>query len=422
MKIPETLARDLDAVARGDAPTPTDDPERAALLATAQRLADGLRPLRDAPPGVRERLEARLVAQLPTAAQQRRLPVVHLPPLRRWQTVVGLATAAALVLAVIGAGFMWLGPSKAVSAQAILDRAQQTAALDAAPSGVTSYHLTATRTSPVKLGAGGTITTETWYAGSDRQRTNTTIPGKDGKGTESTGTIFNGAETWDYDTDVNGQTLVIHTTGTRFSKPGDTDPSQGGSVADLIAHYNQNDKACQTATQQGQSTVAGRPVYVIVLTPKQDGCGGGKATDAASQAQDATARATKATAAANSAGTTNQDADRSKMATVNAGQAAGKNPGPANAKQVQFGQMTVWVDTQTFLPLETETKATDGTVLDHYQVTSIQYNVPIPDSTFAYTPPANARVYTFNGTPPQDVKATIAASEGKNGTPPAKQP
>jgi outer membrane lipoprotein-sorting protein len=415
MKIPETFTGDLDRIARGEAPAPTDDAEHAALLATAQRLADGVRPLREAPPGVQERLEARLTAQLPAAARRWHRPVIHLRPLRRWQTVVGLATAAALVLALVGAAFTWFGPSQPVSAQAILDQAQQTAAQDAAPSGVTSYHLTETRTLSVKL-PGGTMTRETWYAGSDRQRTDEQVTGKDGTVVSSSGQIFNGVEMWNYDTDENGQTRVIHTTGTQWTPPSDTDPSQGGSVADLIAQYNQNDKACQTATQQGRSTVAGRSVYVIVLTPKQDGCGG-RSPDVTSQAKEATAIAMKATAAADSTRTADQNAAKAKAVTANAGQAAGGNPG-----QVKLGQMTVWVDTQTFLPLKVETKATDGTVLDQGEVTSIQYNAQIPDSTFAYTPPANATVYTSNNLPPQNVKATIGAADGKNSTPPAKKP
>ena len=418
MKIPETFTGDLDRIARGEAPAPTDDAEHAALLATAQRFADGVRPLRESSPGVQERLEARLTAQLPAAARRWHRPVIHLRPLRRWQTVVGLATAAALVLALVGAAFTWFGPSQPVSAQAILDQAQQTAAQDAAPSGVTSYHLTATQTSPVKLARGGTITRETWYAGSDRQRTDTQVTGKDGSGTvvSSSGTINNGAEMWIYSTDENGQTRVVHTTGTQLSGPSDTDPSQGGSVADLIAQYNQSDKECQTATQQGQSTVAGRAVYVIVLTPKQNGCGG-KSPDATSQAKEATAIAMNGTGAAN------QSAMQTKVAS-NAGQGTSKGSEPVSGKG--FGQMTVWVDTQTFLPLKGETKATDGTVLDQYEVTSITYNVQIPDSTFAYTPPANATVYTSNNLPAQDVKATIGAADKKGtpleGTPPAKKP
>lgn len=413
MKIPETFVGDLDRIARGEAPAPTDDAEHAALLATAQRFADGVRPLREAPPGVQERLEARLTAQLPATARRWHRPVIHLRPLRRWQTVVGLATAAALVLALVGAAFTWSGPSQPVSAQAILDQAQQTAAQDAAPSGVTSYHLTETRTSSAKL-PGGTMTRETWYAGRDRQRTDEQVTGKDGTVVSSSGQIFNGVEMWNYDTDENGQTRVIHTTGTQWTPPSDTDPSQGGSVADLIAQYNQNDKGCQTATQQGQATVAGRAVYVIVLTPKPVDCEG-KAQNAADAAKAGTAKAMKATAAA-TAGTFDTNAAQAKAATANAGRAAGGNPG-----QVNLGQMTVWVDTQTFLPLKVETKATDGTVLDQGEVTSITYNVQIPDSTFAYTPPANAMVYTSNNLPPQDAKATIGAADHM-GTPPAKKP
>lgn len=418
MNFPDEFTNDLDRIARGETPAPTDDAEDAALLATAQRLGDGLRPLREAPPSVQERLEARLVAQLP-AARRRRMPVLHLRPVRRWQTVVGLAAAAALVLAVVGAAFTWYGPSQPVSAQALIDKAQETAALDAAPSGITSYHLTATE-STMKV-PGGTITQEKWYAGKDRQRSDTQIKDANGTVIATNGTIFTGTEMWNYSTESPkgcgnscvGQTRVIHTTGAQWTTPVDSDPSQGGSVADVIAKYNQNDKACQTATEQGQATVAGRTVYVLVLTPKQDGCGG-KAQNAADEAKIGTAKAMRATAAA---GDASNPTAQAKAATARV-QYGSSDPGAASKV---FGQMTVWVDTQTFLPLKTETKATDGTVLDRYEVTSITYNVTIPDSTFTYSPPANATVYTFNGTSAEDVKATIAANEGK-GTPPTKKP
>ncbi len=434
MKISETFSDDLDRVVRGDAPNATEDPEHDALMATAQRLATTMQPLNAPPPGVRERLETRLVAQLSAAARARWQPSLHLRPLRRWQPIVGLATAAALVLAIVGAAFIWNGSSQSVSAQAILDRAQETAGMDAAPSGITSYHLTATE-STVKL-PGGTITQETWYTGSDRQRTDTQIKDASGAVVSRNGTISNGTEGWNFITE-NGQTRVIHTTGTQWSKPSDTDPTQGGSVADLIARYNQHEKACQTATQQGQATVTGRSTYVIVLTPKQGSCAEGKATGAANgtgnQSQAATAKSEKATAAAKgtldqskeatvradkTTAVANGTADQSKEATAKAGQHTNDQNTSKDPKQVgwELGQMTVWVDTQTFLPLKTETKATDSTVLDQYEVTSIEYNAPIPDSIFAYTPPAGAQVSTFNNVPAQDVKATIGARE-RQGTP-----
>lgn len=419
MKIPEGFAADLDRVARGNAPAATGDPEHNALMAAAGRLSATMRPLTEAPPDVRERLEARLVAQLPEAARARWRPSLHLRPLRRWQPVVGLATAAALVLAILGAAFVWNGSPQSVSAQAILDRAQETAAQDAAPSGITNYHLTATRQVPAKLNV--TVSDEIWYAGNDRQRQDEQITDASGAVVETSGTITNGTETWIYRIE-NGQTRVVHTTGTQWTAPSTIDPAQsstvpaqGGSVADAIAQYNQQDKGCQAATQQGQATIAGRAAYVIVLTPKEE-CEAAKQQAAATH--DATVQAAKEQTAASN------PAAQAKIATAQAGQhandqGAGKPVGQADGKA--FGHMTVWVDTQTFLPLKTEAVATDGTVLDHYEVTSIAYNVAIPDSTFTYTPSANATVYTFNGTPADAIKATVGASESKE-PPPAKKP
>jgi outer membrane lipoprotein-sorting protein len=77
--------------------------------------------------------------------------------------------------------------------------------------------------------------------------------------------------------------------------------------------------------------------------------------------------------------------------------------------------MQVWVDKHTFLPLKTEVRDGTGAVLDRSEVTSVQYGVAIPDSTFQYSPPAGAQISTFTGGSGADVKrALYSGSENPN--------
>lgn len=397
MTIPETFANDLDRVVRGEDPAPTTDAEHTALLATAQRLSEGMRPLRQAPPGTQDRLEARLLAQLPVATHRRWKPALPLRPLRRWQTVVGLATAAALVLAIVSVAVSWGGSSGAVSAQVILDRAESAATGDA-PSGVTSYHLKETRQIPAKGNV--TINREVWYGGSDRQRADEQFTDARGAVVSTNGTVVNGAEAWLSYTE-NGQTRVVHTTGTAWTKPA-TSPEQG-SVADAIAQYSK--KGCMNAQQQGETMLLNRAVYVVILTPKADGCP--DQYNKEDQAKIATAKIGRATADAKATATGNGAAKTD--------QKGGQDSG--------VGQMRLWVDKQTFIPLKTEVHSAAGAVLDRSDVTDIEYNIAIPASIFTYTPPAGATVTTFTGGDGRDVKAALSGDKRPNGTPePVKKP
>jgi outer membrane lipoprotein-sorting protein len=279
--------------------------------------------------------------------------------------LIGLATVAVLVLVVGVTSPQWNHPD-AASAQAILDRAQATAS--GAPLAVTTYHLRMTRQVPGKENA--TITTEVWFAGSTRQRSESEVKAPNGTTLSTNGVIFDGSQTWIHQVE-NGQTRVIHTVGTTWNSPVD-DPSKQTSLADVLTRYG-NDKQCQDARQQGEATVANWPTYVIVVTPRSANCG----SDAGPNA--------KSPAAA---------VKRVEMAQ-------------SGATDTSVGQMTVWVDEQSFLPLRTEVRNPAGTVLDESQVTDLQYNVAIPDATFTYTPPAGVSVYNFTGGDGAQVKEAI---------------
>jgi outer membrane lipoprotein-sorting protein len=289
--------------------------------------------------------------------------------------ILGLATAAILALA-IGATFpLWNHP-EAVSAQEILNRAEATA--NAAPLAVTTYHLRMTRQVPGKGNA--MLTTEVWFASSTRQRSESVEKDGNGVTVSTNGVVFDGAQTWIHHVE-NGQTLVIHTVGTTWNSPVEA-PSKQTSLADVLTKYG-SDKQCLNARQQGEATLANRPTYVIVVTPRLSDCGANAGPNAKSPVA-----ATK---------------------RVEGGQ--------SDANHNSVGQMTVWVDEQTFLPLRTEVRNPAGVVLDESRVTDIQYNVAIPDSTFSYTPPAGVPVYNFTGGDGGQVKKAIFTGQA---TPQAK--
>jgi outer membrane lipoprotein-sorting protein len=292
-----------------------------------------------------------------TARRLAEAPKATGPRLLARRPLLGLAAAAILALAA-GVTFGLGARTDTVSAQEIFDRAAATAS--GAPFAVTTYHLKEIRHVPGKDNA--TISTEVWFGGSSRQRSDSLVQDATGATLDSSGVIFDGAQTWIHQTD-RGQLRVIHTVGTAWTSPVD-DPSKHTSLSDVLAQYG-NDKSCLAARQTGAETVDNRPSYVISVTPRAGECG-----------------------------------DR-------IGAAARKLVGPGGGTDNSVGQMTVWVDEQTFLPLRTQVRNPAGTILDESQVTELQYNVAIPDATFTYTPPSGVSVYNFTGGDGGQVKKAI---------------
>ena len=290
-------------------------------------------------------------------------------PVRRRALLGGIASAAALALALVGTNTWWTQPTS-VSAETILDRAQATAN-DLAD--IRTYHLKMTQ-----LRGGTTVDTEVWYGVSTKQRTihrRVNQPG--GPAVVMSESIFNGEHTWIILND-NGQTWAVHTIGTDWKKPGD-DPSRASSLSDVLTRYA-SEKSCLNARQDGEATIAGRPAHVIVTTPKPEGCDASKTGPADQRTK----------------------ADERKLATL--------------------GETRVWVDKQSFLLLKSETRDASGAVIERGEVTSIEYNVNLPDSTFTYTPPAGVHVREFSGASPDDVKRSLVEGDGKDGAAPPKKP
>ena len=283
-------------------------------------------------------------------------------PRKRWSrlAVAGLASAAAVVALLLGAGAQLWSGAETVSAATLLDRAE------AAAVNVNTYHLRMTRQVPGK--SGDTIASEIWYGGTDRQRLVQETRDASGALTESQVVVSNGAETWMAVT-RSGHTTAIHTTGTEWTPPADA-PSASGNLTSVLARYS-SDKACMTAQLAGEGTLAGRAVYQIDVTPKPGACG-------------------------------------VAVGDYRVGQV---RQGEPDSDSRRVARMSVSVDKQTFLPLKTEVRDASGAVLDRAEVSFLEYGVTIADSSFSYSPPAGAQVSTFTGGSGADVKRTLAEHE-----------
>jgi outer membrane lipoprotein-sorting protein len=272
-------------------------------------------------------------------------------PGRRRTLLAGIGSAAMLVLAPAGLVTWWSQPT-AVSAETILDRAQATASNRAE---IKTYHL-----KMIGSRGGTTVDIEVWYGGSTKQRSVNRPTGSGAAAVPSTETVFNGEHAWIILTE-NGRTRAVHTVGTDWNKPGG-DPAKPGSLTDVLASYT-SEKSCLDARLDGETTVAGRPAYQIITAPKREGC------DGPSRAE----------------------ADDQKLAML--------------------GEMRIWVDKESFLLLKSETRDRSGAVLKRGEVTSIEFNVSIPDSVFTYTPPPGVQVREFIGATPDVVKRALFEDE-----------
>ena len=314
----------------------------------------------------------------PAVRERLMLPQRTAQHMRRW-TVALIAAAAVLVAAVLVGGLPWDGGPQAVNAETILDRAQSAVASGA--TAVNTYHLLITRTARDT----DTSTSEIWFGGPDRQRTIQHMIGPNGAVVSSQDVVFRGQETWIETTD-NGNTRVIHTTGTTWTRPAD-DPSVNANLLDAIQHFG--DRSCMaTQLEPTEASVAGQPAYVIGATPKGLDCG------------------------------------PASIPGVEASPGpAGDQPGirvngqPRGGLVLRPAQMTIWVDKRSFLPLRIDARDTAGVVVDRTEATSVEYNVSIADTTFEYAPRAGVAVATFTGGTGADVKRALAGSAASDSPP-----
>jgi outer membrane lipoprotein-sorting protein len=271
----------------------------------------------------------------------------------RWLPA-GLGAAALIALAMAGTLLVW-NRAETVSAETLLDRAQ-------GPANVSTYHLLMTRQTPAK--GDQSLITEVWFGGADHQRSVEKTLDAGGVTVATQEVVFDGPQTW-IATTKSGQTHVVHTTGTTWTKPAD-DPSPESNLTDMLVKYSQN-KPCLSAQLQGEATTAGRASYLISVTPRPGAC----------------------------------------AASIPVGDYGAGRIRQVTSGGQYVGQMQVWLDQQTFLLLKTEMRDAAGTLLDRMEVTRIDYGVPMADATFTYTPPADAHISTFTGGTGADVKRAL---------------
>lgn len=326
------------------------DPEDADLAETARQLR-----VRDDAPPPDPAFARRLLVELtgvPSAAlpstrgrSARRMVRVHQ---RTWR-LAWLATAAALVLTLIGVAFGAARPQP-VSARAIIEKAQAVATNPAA-GGVASFDLTETRDSQATDRNGQIIyTTQTethrWYQAPDRYRiemthSQTPAPGAPpytATATVTTVIVSDGTATWT----VNGNNVGINTASKAKENATSGLLVAGGTVNDLnslLASAQQ----CFTPTAQGSETIAGRATWVIAL-------GATKCPSLSAP-----------------------EANNRRVLSVD--------------KETFFVLKDVWYDAAGTHTIATTT------------ITSVQYNTPIDPARFIYTAPPGAIVIDYRPQP-----------------------
>jgi hypothetical protein len=222
---------------------------------------------------------------------------------------------------------------------------------------------------------GGNTTSEIWFGGADRQRTTQQVVGANGAIASRQEVVFNGSDTWLAITD-NGVTRVVHTVGTTWTRPAET-PSDQANLADVLRSISS--KTCMSARlEQTRSSVAGQDTYVVVAALSGQGC-------------------EPSSSAAGVGPSPEPSAERMRV-----------NGQPAGGLLTRASALTVWIDKRSFLPLRMEVRNAQGAVVDRSEVSRIEYNVALPDSTFDYTPPPGVSVRTFTGGNGADVKRALA--------------
>ncbi len=283
------------------------------------------------------------------------------PDRRVAYTVAALTVLAALAVVVTLLSL----PAQPVSAEAIVGKAQ---AAMTEPGAVHTYHLREVTSYPAK--AGYQIATEVWYDAKAGQRTRIETP-VGGGSFDVEEYVSNGSAGWIAATHA-GRTTVVQTALPKMAQQAEA-LGEANSLAGILTAYG-TAKWCMNVAAEGEATVAGQPTYIIVLTPRPDGCGVGPGGKTEPEGRPA----------------------RPNMET------------------------RVWVDKRSFLPLKSEMRWPDGSVMQRTEVTEVQYDVNFDPALFVYSPPAGATVTGYDGSPDQNIKALL--NGGTEDPAPAKKP
>ena len=267
------------------------------------------------------------------------VPAQPSPIRRRWRpALLGAAVAAGLALFLVGPSLLGGSPQK-VSAEQLLERTRTVATVNPLSMDFGSYHLLSSSQTP----DGRSITTEVWFQDTDHQRSETRDAAT---GELITGFLKDGDDIWFY-AESGGQMKATHTTldGGIFSVGPGFGAQLGfgaGSLADLLSSFTSD---CSDATDLGSDTVAGRPVYVIEVTPTPETC-----DMQVVQGPDGKTQGVM-------------------VSSMESSEDHGEGGAPETHAVFVGGPMTMWIDQETFMTLKTESSAGDGSF--GYEVTSL---------------------------------------------------
>lgn len=365
---------DSDGIFRDDSLAGIDRDLRAIADATTPRKAF----LETYVPQLRQAAEA----SLPSTAASRVRTRPRRIAFHRWQAVVGIATAAALILAISLSAFWWMGRPASVSAEAVLQKATAVAS-DPAAAGIRSYHYKREAISyvPSTLSINkGTVTPsaatitlvvadEHWGVFPNRWRTDYRASA------DASGSASDGTTEWSYspfgsETEVQIGALPPGATTPLFlpiQLPTGAQPGQDVT-------YNAP-RGCYHPKLAGEATVAGRAAYVIDLGPYL--C-------------------------------------PSSFTIYTNGT---RVPGPITPPEQQ-GRHTMWIDKETFFFLKSENYNPNGTLMSRQEVTEIAYNITIPESVFAYSPPPGVHITRVTDLRPRPYQIPESAKFPGGGLPP----
>jgi len=316
----------------------------------------------------------------------------------RWRpAALAAATIAGLALFAGGLSPFGGGPED-VNAETILQKTAGVANSNALVSGATSYHMVSRNESFWGGSERSTLDTENevWYRDAEHQRSESRELGKNDV---LHGTSQSGNDLWMY-ASVDGRTKAVHgNVDVLGFRTGAVNEFGADNLSELLALYSGG--GCALATLVDEEQVAGRDTYVIEVKPTWDTC------PFKVSGEDPTANSTEGPAKTSGVKVEAVIVTNAEVKPVNA-TAAGE-PGSNKASLVVAAKdnMTtkMWVDTETFITLKTESYSGRGLVF-RYEVTEFGTGIDIPDSVFEYDPPAGVEVIEARS--PVDMKMALS--------------
>jgi outer membrane lipoprotein-sorting protein len=310
--------------------TPDTPNERNVELLLEERLSAFRTPESD----FRQRLESRLLHQLGEPAAELNPAGSPLAMTRRRFTRVaigGLASAAALTLALFAQNHLAQQPAE-VSAAELLDRAEKSLA-DPLSAGLKSYHLTSRSSGKLPLnGQTMASTGEQWFSPPNRTRTESRTTSADGK-SQISGAIYIDGEFTTYGTPgAPSSTLAVMPKGIIWYRAESSTPGGAGEGEVVKREVNERIEkkmVCLKPDRKGETTVAGRTAYLVENTL----C----------------------------------------------------DPSDA-AAPLKGGRHVMAIDKETSIPLKVENYNAAGELELLYELTKLEYDIPIPDSIFTQIP------------------------------------